>query len=72
MPARAIGLAVRYSERLVAEQLGNTTFGTARHITTTLTSAPTKGDTADGDKPSQEKGGRGLILSTEPPEQHNC
>ena len=37
MPARAIGLAVRYSERLVAEQLGNTTFGTARHITTTLT-----------------------------------
>jgi len=37
MPARAIGLAVRYSELLVAEQLGNTTFGTARHITTTLT-----------------------------------
>jgi len=36
MPARAIGLAVRYSELLVAEQLGNTTFGTARHITTTL------------------------------------
>ena len=38
MPARAIGLAVRYSELLVAEQLGNTTFGTARHITTTLMS----------------------------------
>ena len=36
MPARAIGLAVRYSELLVAEQLGNKTFGTARHITTTL------------------------------------
>ena len=35
-PARAIGLAVRYSERLVAKQLGNKTFGTARHITTTL------------------------------------
>ena len=37
-PARAIGLAVRYSERLVAKQLGNKTFGTARHITTTLSS----------------------------------
>ena len=41
MPARAIGLAVRYSELLVAEQLGNTTFGTARHITTTLRSVDT-------------------------------
>ena len=40
MPARAIGLAVRYSELLVAEQLGNTTFGTARHITTTLNMRP--------------------------------
>ena len=39
--------------------------------TTTTTSAPTKGDTADGDKPSQDERGRGLILSTEP-EQHNC
>ena len=42
MPARAIGLAVRYSERLEAKQLGNKTFGTARHITTTLTNCATQ------------------------------